>query len=165
MTTMTSVTTQVYRVYIKASPQAIWDAITDPSWTERYGYGGRIDYDLTPGGRIVGYTPLDQVAQGAPEIALDGEVVECDPPRRLVHTWSLVMAPEIAKEGFTRLTYEIEPIEGAGTRLTVTHDVDGAPLTAGLMAGGWESSGGGGGWPWILSDLKSLLETGSRLGG
>lgn len=163
MTTMTSVTTQLYRVYIKATPEAIWEAITDPEWTGRYGYGGRIEYDLKPGGKVVGYTSAEMREHGAPEVAMVGEVVECDPPRRLVHLWSLLMAPDIAAEGFTRLTYEIEPVEGAGTKLTVIHEVDGAPRTAELMSGGWESGGGGGGWAWILSDLKSVLETGSRL--
>jgi uncharacterized protein YndB with AHSA1/START domain len=168
MTAMTEpqiATTQVYRVYIKATPEAIWDAITDPDWTVKYGYGGRIDYDLRPGGKVVGYTTPEQQEHGAPEVGMEGEVVEADPPRKLVQTWCLVMGPEMAREGFSRLTYEIEPIEGAATKLTVTHDLERQPQTARLLAGDWESTGGGGGWAWILSDLKSLLETGSPLAG
>jgi uncharacterized protein YndB with AHSA1/START domain len=163
MTTMTSLTTQVYRVYIKASQQAIWDAITDPEWTARYGYGGRLEYDLTPGGRVVGFTSDEMRASGAPDVAVEGEVIEADPPNRLVQTWCLVMGPDLAEEGFTRLTYEIDPAEGGASRLTVTHELERAPKTAQLMAGAWEGEGAGGGWPWILSDLKSVLETGSRL--
>jgi len=162
-TQQTSVTTQVYRVYIKATPEAIWAAITDPEWTERYGYGGRMEYDLRPGGVARGYTSAAMRSVGAPDVGVEGEVIESDPPRRLVQTWSLVMGPELAEEGFTRLTYEIEPAEGAASRLTVTHDLEHAPKTAQLMSGAWEGTGAGGGWPWILSDLKSLLETGSRL--
>ncbi|MDQ1605570.1 MAG: hypothetical protein QOE01_3418 [Actinomycetota bacterium] len=162
-TQQTPVTTQVYRVYIKATPEAIWDAITDPDWTERYGYGGRVEFDLRPGGRVIGYTSPAMREQGAPEVALEGEVVEADPPHRLVQTWCLVMGPEMAAEGFTRLTYEIAPIDGGVTRLTVIHDLEGAPIQAQLISGAFESGGGGGGWSWILSDLKSLLETGARM--
>jgi uncharacterized protein YndB with AHSA1/START domain len=161
----TAVTTQVHRVYIKATPEAIWDAITDPDWTEKYGYGGRVDFDLRPGGKVIGYTSPEMRATGAPEVALEGEVIEADPPRKLVQTWCLVMGPELKEEGFTRLTYDIEVIEGGATKLTVTHELEGAPKTAQLISGAWEHQGAGGGWPWILSDLKSLLETGSTLAG
>src|SRR5881296_2762964 len=94
--TETKVTTQVYRVYIKATPQAIWDAITRPEWTERYGYGARAEYDLRPGGAHRGLTSEAMRCMGAPEVAVDGQVVEVDPPRRLVVTWRMVMDPQMA---------------------------------------------------------------------
>jgi uncharacterized protein YndB with AHSA1/START domain len=170
MTTQTATNTvQVYQVYIKATPQAIWDAITKPEWTEKYGYGGRGEFDLRPGGAYRGYTSEAMKTVGAtrgfpvPDVAVDGEVIEVDPPRRLVQTFRMLMDQAIASEGFTRLTYEIEPGKGGVTKLTVTHDLDGAPRLAVLMAGGLEEQGAGGGWSWILSGLKSLLETGTSL--
>jgi uncharacterized protein YndB with AHSA1/START domain len=69
-------TTQVYRVYIKAAPEAIWDAITKPEWTERFGYGGRAEYDLRPGGAYRGLSSESIRALGAPDVAVDGEVIE-----------------------------------------------------------------------------------------
>ena len=162
MTTMTetSVTTQVYRVYIKATPEAIWDAITDPDWTEKYGYGGRAEFDLRPGGAYKGFTSEAMRSMGAPDLGVDGEVIEADRPRKLVQTWRMVMDPEMAEQGFTRLTWEIEEGKGGVTKLTVIHDLEGAPKLATMVAGGLEDTGAGGGWSWILSDLKSLLETG-----
>jgi uncharacterized protein YndB with AHSA1/START domain len=159
-TTQTSVTTQVYRVYIKATPAAIWDAITKPEWTEKYGYGGRAEFDLRPGGAYRGLTSEAMRSVGAPDLGVDGEVVEVDPPRRLVQTFRMVMDDDMAAEGFTRLTYEIEQVDGGVTKLTVIHDLTGAPKLQLLLAGGMESQGAGGGWSWVLSDLKSLLETG-----
>ena len=85
-TTEARVTTQVYRVFIKAAPQAIWDAITSPEWTDRYGYGGRTEYELRPGGVYRARASEAMRAMGAAEIVIDGEVVEADPPRKLVQT-------------------------------------------------------------------------------
>jgi uncharacterized protein YndB with AHSA1/START domain len=166
MTTMTetNVTTQVYRVYIKATPQAIWDAITKPEWSQRYGYGGIVEYDLRPGGRYRGLASQAMRSGGAPEVAVDGEVVEVDPPHKLVQTWRMLMEDGMAAEGFTRLTHEIEPVGDGVTKLTLIHDLTGAPRLQLLLSGGMESEGAGGGWSWVLSDLKSLLETGSPLG-
>lgn len=163
MTTMTETTTQVYSVYIKAEPQAIWDAITQPEWTERFGYGGRSEYDLRPGGAYRGLTSAEMREQGAPEVAVDGEVIEADPPRKLVQTWRMLMDPSLADEGFSRLTYEItQPREGL-SKLTVVHDLEGKPGTAALMRGDLEDQGAGGGWSFVLSSLKTLLETGDAL--
>jgi uncharacterized protein YndB with AHSA1/START domain len=162
-TMQTTTTTQVYRVYIKATPEAVWDAITRPEWTERYGYGGRAEYELRPGGRYQGLTSEAMRSMGAPEVAVEGEVVEVDPPRRLVQTWRMVMDPEMAAEGYTRLTWEILPLKDGVTRVTVIHDVQGAPKLAVLLAGGMEDQGAGGGWSWVLSGLKTLLETGAPL--
>ena len=161
----TTVTTQVHRVYIKATPEAIWDAITKPEWTDRYGYGGRGEYDLRPGGTYRGFTTDAMRSMGAPDVAVEGEVLETDPPRRLVLSWHFLMDPELAAEGVTRLTYEIEARDGGVTRLTVIHDLEGAPRLSLLLSGGMEDTGAGGGWSWILSDLKSLLETGEPLAG
>ena len=158
-------TTQVYRVYIKASPEAIWDAITKPEWTERYGYGGRGEYELREGGSYRGLTTTQMREFGAPEVGIDGEVIEVDPPHRLVQTWRMLMDEGMAAEGFTRLTYEIEVAKDDISRLTVTHELTGKPRLALLMSGGLESGGAGGGWSWVLSDLKSLLETGEPLAG
>ncbi|MDQ2960235.1 MAG: SRPBCC family protein [Candidatus Dormibacteraeota bacterium] len=156
-------TTQVYRVYIRATPEAIWDAITNPDWTDRYGYGGRAEYDLRPGGAYRGMSSESMRALGAPDVAVDGEVLEADPPRRLVQTWRMVMDDGLKAEGFTRLTYDIEPSAGGVTKLTVTHALDGAPNLAVLLSGDREASGAGGGWSWVLSGLKTLLETGEPL--
>jgi uncharacterized protein YndB with AHSA1/START domain len=159
-------TTQVYRVYIKATPQAIWDAITKPEWTERYGYGGIPEYDLRAGAPYRVRPSAEMAAvPGVPEIIIDGEILEADPPRRLSMTWRMLMDADMAAEGPTRLTYEIEEIEGSATRLTVVHELESAPRLAAIVAGAGEAEGAGGGWAWILSDLKSLLETGSRLSG
>jgi uncharacterized protein YndB with AHSA1/START domain len=164
-TANTTVTTQIYRVYIKATPEAIWNAITKSEWTERYGYSCPSEFDLRPGGAYRVFTNQGMRSMGAPDLAVEGEVIEADPPWRLVQTWRLVMDPETAAEGLTRLTYDIESREGGVTRLTVTHDLEGAPKTALVLSGGMEDmgAGGGGGWSWVLSDLKSLLETGSPL--
>jgi uncharacterized protein YndB with AHSA1/START domain len=162
-TAQTQQTIQVYRVYIKATPQAIWDAITKPEWTQKFGYGGSAEYDLRPGGVYRGLASAEIVAQGGPEVAVDGEVIEADPPHRLVQTWRMLMDPGLAAEGFTRLTYDIDEIKGGVTALTVTHDLTNAPMNAVLLAGGRVNEGAGGGWNYVLSGLKTLLETGTPL--
>jgi uncharacterized protein YndB with AHSA1/START domain len=161
-------TTQVHRVYIRATPERIWQALTDPAWNGRYGYGAPAEYELRPGGayRASASEEMKRSAAGMgwelPEVIVDGEVVEADPPRRLVQTWRMAMDPTAAAEGFSRLTYEIEGPGADGVcRLTVVHELGGMPTLA-AMTSGDNAFGemGGGGWPWILSDLKSLLETG-----
>jgi uncharacterized protein YndB with AHSA1/START domain len=102
-------------------------------------------------------------AYGAPEVMIDGEVVEADAPRRLVQTWRVLWDPEMEAEGFTRLTWEIEPSDGGVAKLTVTHELEGAPKVALQVAGQVPDAGGG--WSWVLSDLKTLLETGASLAG
>jgi uncharacterized protein YndB with AHSA1/START domain len=165
MTTMaeTKVTTQMFRVYIKATPEAIWDAITKPEWTRRYGYRGIAEFDLRPGGRYRMWAPEDMQAMGMPEVVVDGEVVDADPPRKLVQTWRFLWDEEIAAEGPTRVTFDIEEDDGGLTRLTVTHELANAPRTAAQITGQGRLHEGGGGWSWILSDLKTLLETGEAL--
>src|SRR5712691_1540837 len=103
-TTETGLTTQVYRVYIKATPEAIWEAITKPEWTEKYGYGGRGEYDLRPGGAYRAFASEAMKKGGAemgfptPDVIVDGEVIEADPPRKLVQTWRMNMDQEMAAE-------------------------------------------------------------------
>ena len=157
------VATQIYRVFIKAAPQKIWDAITDPEWTQRFGYGLRDEYELHPGGRYRGYANKGMLAMGAPEVVVDGEVIEADPPRKLVVTWRMAMDPNMAKEGFTRLTYEIVEGRDGVSRLSVIHDLTGTPGHAAMVAGDQQGPGAGGGWLWILSDLKSLVESGESM--
>ncbi|GAA4473325.1 SRPBCC domain-containing protein [Phytohabitans houttuyneae] len=157
MSTTTSTTTQVYRVYIKATPQAIWDAITQPEWTNKYGYQGFAEFDLRPGGAYRNRASEELQAAGMPEIVVDGEVVEVDPPHKLVQTWR----PTWLDEPPTRLTYEIREGQDGVSSLTVTHELDGAPQTAAQTAGAIE--GAGGGWAEVLSDLKTLLETGKSM--
>lgn len=170
--TNATATTQVYRIYIKATAEEIWQAITDPEWTNRYGYTGYAHYDLRPGGeyRVVPNDEFKAQAEaysGQPlEVVTDGEVLEADPPHRLVQTWRMLMDPGLAAEGFTKITYEIEETSIGGCALTLIHELEGAPQLALMVAGAEvDPASGGGGWPWVLSDLKSLLETGSTLAG
>jgi uncharacterized protein YndB with AHSA1/START domain len=146
MSTITSQTTQVYNVYILATPEQIWDAITKPEFTERYFHGVRVE--VRDGRRFsaVGDTKWDE------------EVLEEDPPRRLVHRWISSYDEEMAAEEPSRVTWEIEPQEGGTTLLTVVHDrLEGAPKTAESVSGT--------GWMFVLSGLKTLLETGKPLAG
>ena len=148
MTTTTAQTVQVYQVFIKATPEAIWEAITTPEFTQRYFYRARIE--VTPERyRSVG---PDGSNWG------DDETYEYDPPRRLVHGWRSLYDPELASEPASRVTWEIEPQEGGICKLTVTHDqLEGAPKTAASVSGP--------GWMMVLSGLKTLLETGRPLSG
>jgi uncharacterized protein YndB with AHSA1/START domain len=168
MTTQTAAaTTQVYRVYIKTTPEKIWQAITDPAWNGRYGYASPGHFDLRPGGSYTSEANQGMKDYGAangfevPDTIIDGEVIEADPPRLLVQSWRMLMDPATAVEPFTTLTYLIEEskTQPGVCKLTVTHDVAGAPATGAMIAGA-DETGAGGGWAWILSDLKSLLETG-----
>jgi uncharacterized protein YndB with AHSA1/START domain len=170
---MTTLPTQVYRVWIKSTPERIWTAITDPEWTVKYGYAAPAHYELRPGGAYHS-TSTDEMRQfgkengfEVPDRIVDGEVVESDPPRLLVQTWRMLMDPSTAAEPFTTLTYQIEELKSQPgvCRLTVTHELTDAPATATMVAGSPLDEAGGGGWAWVLSDLKSLLETGTSLSG
>ena len=132
--------------------------VDGPLWLRGHG-----DYELQPGGKYIAYTSEAMRATGAPDIAIDGEVIEAVPPYRLVQTWRMVMDPQMEAEGFTKLTYEIAEGKGGVSKLTLTHELEGAPGLATLMSGGLEDMGAGGGWAWVLSDLKSLLETGASM--
>jgi uncharacterized protein YndB with AHSA1/START domain len=138
--------TQLYQVFIKASPEEIWEAITTPEFTARYFHGARITntaerhHSLGPDGSVWG----------------DSAVAEYDPPRRLVHGWRSMYDATMAAEAESRVTWEIEPQEGGYCKLTVIHDqLEGAPLTAESVSGA--------GWMFVLSGLKTLLETGEPL--
>jgi uncharacterized protein YndB with AHSA1/START domain len=152
----------VNRVWIKATPQAVWDAITSTDWNDKYGYECPSEYDLRTGGayRVTANDAMKE--HGAPDVIIDGEVLESDPPRKLVQTWRANFTPELTAEGYTKLTWEIVEEYGA-VRLTVTHEVEGAPMVAEQVAG--NIPGAGGGWAYIVSDLKTLLETGKSLAG
>jgi uncharacterized protein YndB with AHSA1/START domain len=162
-TTETSVSTHVHRVFIRATPEAIWQAITDPEWNIKYGYQAASEYDLRPGGTFRSLANPEMLAHGSGEVAIEGEVVEADPPRKLVQTWHALFSPETTAEPSTRVTWEIEEGDGGISRLTVTHDLRGAPQTAAFVTG--EIPNAGGGWSFMLSDLKTLLETGTPFHG
>jgi uncharacterized protein YndB with AHSA1/START domain len=161
-TAQSTQTTQVFRVFIKATPERVWQAITDPEWNYRYGYQCRQEYDLEAGGAYRSYPSQEMKDFGAPDVIIDGEILECDPPHRLVQTWHALWSEELITEPATRVTYELRA-EGDGrlTRLTVTHELEGAPVSAVQVAG--EQVDAGGGWPYILSDLKTFLESGAAL--
>jgi uncharacterized protein YndB with AHSA1/START domain len=153
MTTMTEIalTTQIYQVFIKATPDQIWEAMTKPDFTEKYFYGSRITVDEKPGGAFVG-----RGGDGDAVLA-DGEVLEHDRPRRLQHTWRALYDEATAGEPASRVTWELEPADGGITKLTVVHDqLESSPKTAESVAGGWS---------YVLSGLKTLLETGKPLQG
>ena len=158
--TTTTRTTQLYRIFIRATPQVIWDAITSPEWTVKYGYRTAVEYDLRPGGAFRHPANDFMKSVGVPEIAATGEVIEADPPRKLVQTWQAQWEP---KEGVTRLTYEIADRGEGVSELTVTHELEEAPGVAAMVGG--EIEGTGGGWWEMLSDIKTLLETGKPLRG
>jgi uncharacterized protein YndB with AHSA1/START domain len=162
---------QVHRVYIRASAQAIWDAITKPEWTSRYGYTGLVEYDLRPGGAYR-VRPTDSFRAGAaaqgnqlPDVIIAGEVLEADPPHRLVTTFRMLMDEQTAAEPATRVSHEIKELPNGVCSLTLTHELDGAPTLASIVGGMWEDQGAGGGHTWVLNDLKSLLETGRGFAG
>ena len=148
MTSTTAQATQIYQVFIKASPERIWEAITTPDLSERYFHGARIEN-----------TPDRHISHG-PDGSVwgDGAVMEFNPPRRLVHEWRSMYDPDLAGEEPSRVTWEIEPQDGGYCKLTLTHDrLDDAPKTAASVSGG--------GWMFVLSGLKTLLETGEPLSG
>lgn len=158
-----TVPTQIYEIYIKATPQAIWDAITKPEWTARYGYRGPTEYELRPGGAYKASASQAMVAMGIQGTLVDGEVIETDPPHKLVQTYRFLFSDAHREEGFSRVTWEIAATASGFTRLTVTHELEGKPMMASMVSAKFSESGAGG-WSWILSDLKSLLETGQAMG-
>ncbi len=138
--------TQIYQVLIKATPQAIWDGITRGDYTARYFHGACVETTGEAG------TPIRMLG---PEGELWGdEIVQVsEPPRRLVVGWRSLYDPELAVEGTSRVTWEIEPREGGVCLVTLVHDqLEGAPKTAANVSGE--------GWMGVLSGLKTLLETG-----
>jgi uncharacterized protein YndB with AHSA1/START domain/DNA-binding transcriptional ArsR family regulator len=140
--TMTDKPDFVLATYIRTTPDKLWDAIVNPEKTKQYYYGSAVHADLKVGGRFY-YTGPDG------EMNLDGEVLELDPPRKLVTTFKATWASE---GEVTRLMYEIEPMGDETCKLTVTH-FDAASSKAGVEDG----------WPLIVAGLKTFLETGKSL--
>ncbi|HVU73170.1 MAG TPA: SRPBCC domain-containing protein [Mycobacteriales bacterium] len=155
-------TTNTYRVWIKATPQQVWDAIVDPAINGRYGYGMPATYDLRAGGAYEVKNPEEMVAQGFPAQMITGEVISADAPKKLVQTWAPNFGPETVAEGPRTLTHEIEEQLNGVVLLTVTIDVTDAPTIEGITSGVVTHAGGG--LPMLLSDLKTYLETGSAWG-
>jgi uncharacterized protein YndB with AHSA1/START domain len=152
----------VHEIYIKAPIAAVWDAITSPEWNNRYGYKGVSEYELKPGGKYRCLANAQMRSYGLPEVVVDGEVIEVKPPNKLVQTYRFLFNDEHRKEGFSRITFELAETGQGFCRLTVTHDTTGMPLMNGATTSKFTTDGGGG-WNWILSDLKSLLETGKTM--
>jgi len=137
---------KIYEIYIKTTPERLWQAITDPDIRTNYQFGTRQISDFTPGSRVELSHP------GADGLLAEGEILEVDPPRRLVQTMTALWSDEAKAEGISRVTWDIEAV-GDSCRLTVTHDQ--------LREGANEELYGG--WPMILSGLKTWLETGELL--
>jgi uncharacterized protein YndB with AHSA1/START domain len=136
---------KVFEIYIKTTPERLWEAITDPEMRSKYSFGVRVTSDWAPGSRYESSHP-------AGVAIAEGENLEVDPPHRLVQSMVALWSDEVKSEGTSRVTWEIEPV-GDSCRLTVTHDE--------LREGANDELYGG--WPMILSGLKTLLETGERL--
>ena len=139
----------VFQVYIKATAEQVWDAITKPEFTSRYFFGSRVETSGEAG------TPIRHRAPEGEKLWGDDAILESEKPRRLVHTWRALYDEELAAEPKSRVTWEIEPQPGGVTKLTVIHDqLDESPKTAASVSGGWM---------FVLSGLKTLLETGEPL--
>jgi uncharacterized protein YndB with AHSA1/START domain len=137
---------KVFEIYIRTTPERLWEAITDSEIRSKYNFGNRIESDFTNGSRYVQSNPKANAPLG------EGINVEVDPPRRLVQTMTALWDDAVKAEGETRITWEIEPV-GDSCRLTVTHDQ--------MREGANDELYGG--WPMILSGLKTWLETGQLL--
>jgi uncharacterized protein YndB with AHSA1/START domain len=135
----------VFEIYIKTTPERLWEAITSEEMRKRYSFGVGTVSDWTEGSEYKSAVP------GVVDIA-SGENLEVDPPRRLVQSFNALWSEDVQREGASRVTWEIEPV-GTSCRLRVTHDQLGESANNELY----------GGWPMILSGLKTLLETGEDL--
>jgi len=135
---------KVFEIYIKTTPERLWHAITDTEMREKYTFGAVVTSDWTPGSRY------ESVGGGG--LIFEGENLEVDPPRRLVQSFRALWGEDVKSEGTSRITWEIEPV-GDSCLLRVTHDHLRAEANNQLY----------GGWPMVLSGLKTLLETGERL--
>jgi uncharacterized protein YndB with AHSA1/START domain len=150
MTTAEQAITQMYHIFIKTTPQRIWDAITKPEFTARYFFGAQVETTAQVGSPFRYHSPDGTSLWG------DETVLESDPPRRLVVSWRSLYNPDLAEEPASRVAWEIEPQDGGVCKLTVVHDqLDNSPKTAANVAGP--------GWMMVLSSMKTLLETGAPL--
>ncbi len=138
----------VYTIYIASTPEKVWEALTSAEFSRKYFFGNAVEVELKVGGAYIVRTP-----DGA--LHISGEVVECDPPKKLTVTFNVNWPALIEKLGPTLVTYEIEQASDA-VRLTMSESHD-RPLSDDILSGGRQ------GWPAILSSLKSLLETGEPL--
>ena len=138
----------IYTIYIASTPEQVWEALTTAEFSRKYFFGFGVEVDLKIGGAFVVRAPDGSVH-------IDGEVIECDRPRKLTITWNVNWPGLVEKLGVTLVSYEIESA-GAAVRLTMTEAHD-RPLGDDILQGGRQ------GWPAILSSLKSLLETGEAL--
>ena len=137
---------KVFEIYIKTTPDRLWEAITDRESRQKYNFGVGVDSEWTPG------SAYESVHPGAGIAIAEGENLEVDPPRRLVQTMTALWSDDVKAEGASTVTWEIEPV-GDSCRLTVTHSDLADDANDELY----------GGWPMILSGLKTLLETGELL--
>ena len=137
---------KVFEIYIKTTPERLWEAITDPEMRSKYNFGVQVSSDWTPGSRYEFSHPAASGPLG------EGENLEVEPPRRLVQSYRALWSDDVKNEGTSRVTWEIEPV-GDSCRLIVTHDELREAANAELY----------GGWPMILSGLKTLVETGELL--
>jgi len=137
---------KVFEIYIKTTPERLWDAITDPAQRARYNFGASLHSDWRAGSRYQMSAREGTVALG------EGEILEADPPGRLVQSMRALWSDDVKSEGTSRICWEIEPI-GDSCRLTLTHDQLREDANPELY----------GGWPMILSGLKTWLETGESL--
>jgi len=142
--TDTATTKFVYVTFIRTTPDQLWSALTEPEFIKQYWFGMHIESDWKPG------SPW-KLAFTDGRIADFGEIIEFDPPKRLVLKWHNEWNPEMKAEGYGRCTMELEPLDGA-VKLSITHEMA-RPQSKFIQAVS-------GGWPRILSNLKSLLETG-----
>ena len=138
----------VYVTYIAATPEKVWQALTSAEFSRKYFFGNAVEVDLRIGGAYIVRTP-----DGA--LHISGEVIECDPPRKLTVTFNVNWPALVEKLGPTLVTYEIEAA-GEAVRLTMLQSHD-RPIGDDILSGGRQ------GWPAILSSLKSVLETGTPL--
>jgi uncharacterized protein YndB with AHSA1/START domain len=141
---------KVFEIYIKTTPERLWEAITNPEMRQKYTFGVRVESDWRPGSRYEGSAGSGTVSPSMK--IMEGENLEVDPPRRLVQSFRALWSDDVKREGTSRVTWEIERV-GDSCRLTVTHD----QLREGANGELY------GGWPMILSGLKTLLETGQLL--
>lgn len=152
---------QVFSVYIEAPAATVWQALTTSEYTNRWGYGGDVAYDLTAGGSFTNFTTEEMRQMGMGDIAVSGTVVEATEPTRLVLDWEPSWHPGTPA---TRVTWELAEYPSGLTRVVLTHDTTANPSLTAEIAGGGDPQQGGGGWPWTLSGLKTLIETGREMG-
>jgi uncharacterized protein YndB with AHSA1/START domain len=137
----------VYVTYIRTTPEKLWEALTKSEFTQRYWLGTKFETTWKRGASWQAVKP-----EGAPIVS--GEILETEPPRKLVMTWRNEKTPELRAEGYSRVTYELEQ-EGDSVKLTILHEFD--------KAGSKVQQSVSNGWPLVLASLKSMLETGEPL--